>query len=255
MTLNDNAWTLHAGVGVLRVGALCGRVDVSHPELGVHDARLSGRTLADRLLCVCRAADAAGESKPGWPLPIADAYVRGNDLVASYQPTNDWPYSPQIYWRANTLASIDGVIGSLSLLVSVQTNLLDTWPRIGVGSRLACNEALYVPPSREKNARAESLTRDRTIDPSAGDCCIVRRLAELPLSYVEIMPASDFRKLDVCREGGGWRVRWEVFGEFLEKGVIRRARLQSAFLRREDDLQIATACCEAMEQSSLPLTV
>jgi hypothetical protein len=250
----DSAWAFTPPLGELRVGTLCARVDVSRPELGVNNVQVSGRALADGLLSVFRESDAGMKGESGWPLAIADAYVRGNDLVASYQPADEWPYSPQIYWRANSLAPTEGVVGSLSLLISVQTNLLDTWPRIGVCSRLACDEALYVQPRGEKKGCAEQLTRDLTIEPSTGACCIVRRLANLPFSYVEIMPASDFRKVDACRDDGGWRVDWAVFGEFLEKGVIRRTRLQSAFVRRKDDVQIAAACCNAMEQSSLPLT-
>jgi hypothetical protein len=48
--------------------------------------------------------------------------------------------------------------------------------------------------------------------------------------------------------------QWTLFAEFLEKGVIRRARLHSAFLRREHDLDIAAACCVTIERDSLPLT-
>jgi hypothetical protein len=99
------------------------------------------------------------------------------------------------------------------------------------------------------------LPKDTTIQPSAGDCCIIRRLADMPLSYVEIMPASDFRHVVVHHESDGiCRVSWELFADFLEKGVIRRSRLHSAFVERANDVELAAACGEAMARSSLPLT-
>jgi hypothetical protein len=45
-----------------------------------------------------------------------------------------------------------------------------------------------------------------------------------------------------------------MFSEFLEKGVIRKARVHSAFIERAKDIQIAAACCETIERSALPLT-
>lgn len=253
-------WSFEHPIGELRQAMFCGRLDISHPQHGLHDLELSGRKLAGRLLCVRRYAEAAGspaqdeEAEPTWPLPIADAYVRAGDLVASYQPINDWPYAPQVYWRADTLEPLDGLVGSLSLLVSVQTHLLDTCPRIDIGSQLACTEILSVTAGEAKNIRAELLKSDAAIQTSTGACCIMRRLADLPISYAEIMPANDFRKVAMWSDDGGCHVRWELFADFLEKGVIRRARLQSAFLPREDDVQLAAACCEAIEQRPLPLT-
>jgi hypothetical protein len=40
----------------------------------------------------------------------------------------------------------------------------------------------------------------------------------------------------------------------LEKGVIRRARLQSLFVPRENDVQLVAECCRAIESRPLPLT-
>ena len=260
---NANAseyWALHGRLAELRAGDLAARVDISHPELGLHDLQLSKQKLADRLLCVFQQTEASEHEAPKrradltWPLPIADAYVRGGDLVTSYEPTDVWPYMAQIYWCADKAGSVDGLIGSLSLLVSVQTHLLDTCPRFGVGSHLACSETVQVTAGEGKRLQAQPLTSNGSVPKSAGPCCIVRRLADLPISYAEIMPASDFRNVTVWRDDAGCYVEWELFADFLEKGVIRRARLQSAFLPRENDLQLAADCCEALEQCRLPLT-
>jgi hypothetical protein len=49
-------------------------------------------------------------------------------------------------------------------------------------------------------------------------------------------------------------LEWRLFSEFLEKGVIRRARVHAAILPRQNDLEIAAACCAAIDRLELPLT-
>jgi hypothetical protein len=253
-------WSLQGSVAELRAKSLSGRVDIARPGLGLHDIELSGRQLAGQLFCVTRGTDSQRDnapltnSEPSWPLAIADAYVRGDDLVVTYKPSDDWPYTPQIYWRASTVQALQGLAGALSLLVSVQTHLLNTCPRIIVASQLDCREALRVTTNGAQ-VGAETVARDATIRPSTGECCIIRRLSDPRLSYVEIMPASDYR-LVVTRhaDDGICRVSWELFAEFLEKGVIRRSRLHSTFVERSNDLEIAGACRDAIERSALPLT-
>src|SRR6476660_3249868 len=134
-------WSLRGNVAELSCGKISGRIDASRPNAGLHDVAVDGAEHATNLLRVYR-SDITGEKS--WPLPLAESYVRGNDLVASYQATDSWPFSPQLYWRANSLRSVDGVLASASLLVSVQTHLLDTVPQIAVASRVSCEESLLV---------------------------------------------------------------------------------------------------------------
>jgi hypothetical protein len=184
---------------------------------------------------------------------VSDAYVRGSDVVASYQATNDWPYSPQIYWSADSTCSSAGVLASLSLLVSVQTNLLDTFPRITVGSRMPAVEVLHASWD-SGNFRTQRIERDFTIKPEGGIYCLLHRIPDGNASYAEFMLASSFESLDIECLNGHIHGSWRLFAEFLEKGVIRRARIHAAFLRRVDDVALAAACCHAIEKESLPLT-
>jgi hypothetical protein len=254
-------WELEREVGLLKGGGLAGRVDVSRPELGFGDVRVGARSLGGRWFCVKRDADTPlleavfPQDKPLWPLAVAEAYVRGADLVASYQPATDWPFAPQIYWRAGALDEVDGVVDSLSLLVSVQTHLLDTYPRIAVDSIFATAEAIHLTAGGGGCTQTTNLQREATFRPTKEIDCVVWRLTDAPFSYAEFMPASDFREFRWRHdESGNCRGQWELFAEFLEKGVIRRARLHGAFVRRENDLEIAAACCDAIERDALPLT-
>jgi hypothetical protein len=150
----------------------------------------------------------------------------------------NWPYAPQIYWRAETVSVLDARLTTLSLLVSIQTDSLDTHPAIHVATRLAAGEVGEIGQAAEHDAQA-----------------FVWRLSGGNLSYVEIVPRSDFCELSVaCDAAGRFTTEWSLFGEFLEKGVIRRAQVVSAFLPRERDEERAAAYCRSLETRPLPLT-
>jgi hypothetical protein len=188
-------------------------------------------------------------------LPLAEAYVRGSDLVASFRPTSDWPYSPQIYWHAGHLDFVPGVVGSLTLLVSVQTHLLDTYPQITVGSMSQAENVIRMGVHGGKCEESTEFSGEFTNQAPTAVCCILRRFTGITLSYAEFIPGSDYRAVRAWTgDGGDCGVQWQLFSEFLEKGVIRRARVHGAFLRRDGDVEAAAACCEAIECEALPLT-
>jgi hypothetical protein len=185
-----------------------------------------------------------------------DYYVRGSDLVTTYSPRADWPFTTQIYWSAMPIVQAGHVLGSLSLFVSLQTHLLDTWPRLSIGSRLESDEMLLLVADSDDHVKSKSLDLgEHVLNPSGQACCILQRLAGTALSYAEIMPASDFRQLAIRQAADGTcEITWELFADFLEKGVIRRARLQSALVPRENDVVAASALCQAIDHQRLPLT-
>jgi hypothetical protein len=256
-------WKLAGAVGTLAAGAITAMVDVQRPDLGLSTLCVEGHAIAGRLFCVKRElVDEVGRSPfknraDGWPLAVKEVYARNADLVASFNAEEDWPYSPQIYWSSAALDSLDGVIGSLSLLVSVQTHLLDTWPRIAAESWIACDEILQVDVGGDGAGRAKYVATNAAIRCPGESCCIVRRWNDAQLSYAEIMLTNDFREASLACDapGGDSLLKWTLFSEFMEKGVIRRARLVGAFLRREHDVELAAKCCRAVECSPLPLTV
>jgi hypothetical protein len=244
-------WLSRDNTAELIGGLLAGRIDTARPNAGLQCLALHNEKKPAGLLSIYR-ADVANE-KP-WPLSVAESYVRGNDLVASYQSSDSWPFSPQLYWRANSLRKVDGVLASISLLVSVQTHLLDTVPQIAVSSALNCDELLLLPLNRGSGPIVEQIEPSKKTISATTDCCIVFRLRDAPLSYVEIMPTGDFHDVRVHETPGGSALEWRLFAEFLEKGVIRRARLHAAVLARENDVENAAACCAAIHNLELPLT-
>ena len=195
----------------------------------------------------------AGAKLP-WPAPLAEAYLRGDDLVAAYRQTDNWPFAPQLYWQANLLRGVDGVLASASLLVSLQTSLLDTFSQISVTSQFSRGELFLVSTAAGQNPQVEAIERERRMSPDGGTYCVVSRDPEHPRSYIEIVTGEDFHDATLKFDDRGNVVEWRLFADFLEKGVIRRARVHSAVLPRENDIECAVACCEASERLQLPLT-
>jgi hypothetical protein len=147
-------------------------------------------------------------------------------------------------------------LGSLSVLVSLQTHLLDTWPRLSIDSLLEAEEAFFLTGCAGAFGNVKSIGRgEHRFQPTAQSCCVLRRLVGLPVSYAEIMPASDFRELTVRYiSDGACQTSWELFADFLEKGVIRRARIRSVFLPQMDDVANAESLCREINEQRLPLT-
>jgi hypothetical protein len=248
-------WKLQTPLATLQCGPLRGQVDVARPQLGVHVLRRDDAPL-DGIICRVERDATSDSSSNAWPAQLADAYVRGSDLIANYQATKKWPFAPQIYWQAAAPESMQDAMGALSLLVSVSTHLLDTFPRICISTQLPADEVLLLT-SIDDETQTSTLTgrQESVLAPAAGASCLLWRLPGGALSYAEIMPANDFRQLTVRPgENGMCESRWELFSEFLEKGVIRRARLQSAFVPRHNDAELAAAYSRQISARPLPLT-
>jgi hypothetical protein len=245
---NSESWQFQHPSGNLHCGHLTAKVDAAQPQLGLHHIRLRSQSLSGHLLAVLP------DNSHSWPADLADAYVRNRDLVATYAPSTAWPYAPQIYWRAESLTP-SGVVAAVSLLVSIQTNLLDTHPLLSATSQLPVDEVLSIA-SGDQLPQIEPLARGTHAIPSnAFTHGLVWRLPGGQISYAEFATASDFQQLSAdIAPGSLCTARWQLFTDFLEKGVIRRARLQAAFLPRENDVALASEFARSLASRPLPLT-
>jgi len=250
-------WLLNENVAQLSYGPLAGRVDVARPGAG-----LQLDIIAGGLLSVFRTFESASTDSENarddttlWPLPIADVYVRGNDLVATYQAVEAWPYSPQVYWRATALDAVDGVRASMSLIVSMQTQLLDTCPQIAVSSQVSSKETLGLVITESGDAEIGPISGGNWEAPRGTTYCLIRRLSKSPLSLIEFASSGDYLAVRSRPDShGNILSEWRLFAEFLEKGVIRRACVNSALVPQENDIELAVECSRAMENLPLPLT-
>ena len=151
MAQSNGAWSFHKTRAELCCRELTGQVDVSHPESGLNRLSIGTGQLSGHILAVRPSSSEPPDPKQvdrhtrgTSSLDVADSYVRGCDLVATYEPRDDWPYITQIYWSAPVHETTDQRLGSLSLFVSLHTHLLDTWPRLCIESLLETDEAFFL---------------------------------------------------------------------------------------------------------------
>jgi hypothetical protein len=228
-------------------------VDVLHPQLGAHNLRVRGIALSGwRLLAALR-------TESEWGLPLADSYVRGTDLIAAYEPQGGQQVRPQIYWRFISSPSSTAPRCGLELIVSVQTSLLHSEPRMIVESDLSDAEIWRMEREEENGFTSLDATAE-IVDCTQADCLSVfvfRPLAR-DFSYVQMVHPSDFHRTTLSFERqekrGRIRIVHDLFPDPLEKGVIRRGRVRGWFVDRADDLRAAVECYRQWLDEPPPLT-
>ncbi len=252
----SDGWTWQQPIGLLRCGPLAGQVDVAQLHLGVHRLQLNDASLDGRLLGVVW-----GDTPRDRPPQVTDSYLRAGDLVASYQPRADWPYSPQVYWRAESIAPGDAALAALTLWVSIETDRLDTHPTAGVESCLPADALLHLSLCDDGDAMAEPVTAPGQWAGAASTDIggLLWRLPGGRVSCAQFARTGDVQGLQLRPHssddatGRPLDCRWMLFADFLEKGVIRRSCLQTVLVEREDDVVRAAECWRQFQSRPLPL--
>jgi hypothetical protein len=156
--------------------------------------------------------------------PCGDAYVRESDLIALYPQQYPWPFGYQADFRYRD--DLPGGVHALELWLSVSTSMLE------------CNPKLHLIPETQVKLGA---VREIAIATHGRSALIVH-----PLDVADCEPvlAGDF-------DGVG---HWDVFGGFMEKGVIRRSRFLCAWSNRQEPSRTWEHVLDWFSQSPLPLT-
>ena len=158
-----------------------------------------------------------------------DAYVRGTDVVVTYEPTASRPHRVQIYWRALPLS--DHVCSAVDVFVSTQTDQLQSDPRRLTRLRLI-------------NGVWEELPDSSPV------ICYVGRAAGSHVSCIALHHPEDLAQTHRLPDGV---LEQRLFVDALEKGVILRARLRVAIVAREHDLALARELRASFLAQPLPL--
>jgi hypothetical protein len=219
----QSPWRIDDDTATLSSANLSGELDLTKPWTGLHRLAYAGTSCVGlKLLSVA--------SQPGTNAEtILDRYVRGGDLVVRYGPTEQRPVSLQLDWRT----FFDETISGVDLNISMQTDLLDSDPTLRVVSAIAASDVILL------GSPASILVRPRNI----------------PVSILVAAHPSDCEEDEIASEENDTSViAFQIFGAGLEKGVIRRARLRTALLPREDDEEIARAWYANFLSAELPLT-
>lgn len=252
----ESLWHVDASIARLKLPRLSALVDPRQPHRGLHDVKIDGSWLREvEMLGVTLTPRGAT------PTPPADWYVRVGDLVVNYANVPHAEMRTEVYWRSVARTSPPAV-GLVELMISVQTNLLDSRPQLTTRSQLLADEVLeLVDAARAEFAPVPSLPLGQQHRLVADrPRCLLLRLGGSDLSYAEMVhPAdsgqSEIRRIsDEKKAPGHYELRHHLFAAGLEKGVILRARVLGGLLERAGDQAAATQHFQTFAAAAPPLT-
>ena len=252
----DKVWKVERTKATLSTSEIEGSVDLASPESGLTVKNAFGKSLHDGTIL-------AFTHVPRVERFNSDQYVRGGDLVATYQSDNSEKKSgnelrltDQVYWRHFSLEDPCRCHGT-ELVISLQTDRLDLQPRIQIRTQLVAHNASLVQ-LKDGQPEIETITNSLDFDPS-GVIGILVRNQEDKWSYLQSLHFTDEHSCDriqVRVDENHVEISVLLLVDHLEKGVIRRARLRGAFLNTIDVKSDALSHWFAeFAESELPLTV
>lgn len=172
-------------------------------------------------------------------LQLDDAYVRGNDLIASYSADDD-PIRWQAYWRLH--AEIDAI----ELILSVNNLSLSGTPKFGLRSSWQAEQAWKISPGGEIMPLSNG--QNRLTDPG-----IALPLMSDWITFQFVHP-SDFRGGELTSGHERIVLEQQLFGDPMEKGVIRRARVFYGFIAKSEGEMTLAERLGNFLASPIPLT-
>jgi hypothetical protein len=263
-------WQLEDQKARLLDVAIEASIDLAHPERGLSLALPEKLNGGSQLSVLGFTLESAYETDR---LQI-DPYARENDLIATFERAAPWPMHAQVYWRrlepkefAPEYAA--QVVVAFDLIASVNTSLLDANPASTVRSSLKSaiavlnlveDKAIGLQAVELGSAAVRQVHQIGQSDSSTG--CFLARLANGPLTWIEMVHPIDFRGgRATFGNSGSLSGRDAVslvhglFEQRLEKGVILRARVRGALVKRANDVACAMAAFARFSAAEPSLTV
>jgi len=223
------AWSLEGFVA--RQAA--GWIDLHSPTTGI---TLPGTLAEDHLLALDLRSRAGA-------VPLLDHWVRGDDLVAVYEPADPRRLKATAMWRP-----LPAPATGWELVVSAQTSLVESDSAVAVACDLAAGRISW---GRQRHGHVDWTPLEAlTLVPPEATCLLVRRTADAVL--VAVHPA-DARQIVISRAGPRVEVACWLFSTALEKGVLLRSRVLAA-VGPAADTAWAEAILTAFAAAPPPLT-
>ena len=186
------------------------------------------------------------KAKGGHGLAVEESYARNQDLITRFAQSDNDTFGFQLDHRALPGTQPE-VIVSLELWLSVQTAHLDSEPIIQVTCEGPESQATWQQLTHEELA-----SDSRAPSASAGPAALVSQaqgqtgvwfIEDTDQCHAAVLPSSKDTALGV-----------EMFGHFMEKGVIRRARMQFHLVSEVASASLIKSLYKEFCDSPLPLT-
>lgn len=224
-----------------------GTIRLEQPDRGITFENPSLLPTTTRLLGL----DLAAGPKPSrgrGPIEPVEAWVRGIDLVAIYEPADARAVRATAMWRHwNT---VDRRIAAWELIVSAQTSLPESDAAMAVVSSLPATGMLTA--DLDGNAVCWRIRGEATVDD--GSCGVLLRCTGGLTALAAVHP-RDRRRICAGRRGESEvDVECWLFSSLVEKGVLLRGRTLAAIGPTDGDTDWATEIMRAFNASPPVLT-
>lgn len=187
---------------------------------------------------------------------MSETYFRGDDCVAIFPQGDHDQFGMMITYR---IVEASASVIVVETIMAIETTLLDTLPMVDVVIQGESEEIdpLANPLDASSVIRPGELrSRPLRAYPLPAAAWKLKQLAKTPKSepfLVLFLPSSDRAAAGVIdQHPSGTRLR--LLAEFLEKGVIRKARCWLAAWDREPKGIDLERCYARLEEEPLPLT-
>lgn len=202
------AWSLSGHRASCPLGGLVSTIDLDRPGAGLEVAR-PGTGTADHLLGIDVAPDCR----------CVDVWPRGGDLTAVYETPDAGRLRATAMWRA-VPAWLDAAAGAWcrEVVVSAQTSLLESVPRIGIGADVAAGDV--TPLTWHDGVLGVA---SRHLSPHG---FLVSWPDDRALLF--LVHPLDARRVEARAEATRVRITASVFPSAVEKGVLLRSRVIAA---------------------------
>lgn len=151
------------------------------------------------------------------PCTAGDHWMRGDDIIAVYEPDDPRHLRATAMWRSRSLPEI----AAWELIASATTSRTQSDTSLAVVSEIAAAAVIW------GSATAAGIQWHDT-EPSSVDCLLVRRPAATGGSVFVAVHPADSRGIVVRSEGHRIRVACWLFSAAAEKGVLFRGRAVAA---------------------------
>lgn len=188
---------------------------------------------------------------PSHRFEIEEAYVRGNDLIVRYRQSADDVFAFQLNYRL--LIDSSDILG-IELWISIQTDHLDTTPWLELSSELA--GANWQSLRHDELMTSKSgLPEPESIQPGEAQVAALAACpSNAPSTCVWLIEPRDQVQFQLTSDLNASEQHAKLFGAFMEKGVIRRARLRLMLIGNAFNPQQVKELYQDFANSPLPLT-
>ncbi|MCA9158631.1 MAG: hypothetical protein KDA72_09905 [Planctomycetales bacterium] len=186
-----------------------------------------------------------------------EVYSREGDLIVRYRQSPADTFAYQLDWQL--LPATAPFVAAVELWLSVQTDLLDTEPELEIACSARSGQHWQVFEHRQLSEPDSASQKDSAAvarGPAALLCSPLAENANVDSAHsgLWLIEPSDQCNTRRCTKDDQTTQRLRLFGHFMEKGVIRRARMRFLLAAGSVSAEHISHAYRELADSPLPLT-